>query len=219
MMLLKHIYLYLNLDEFPDELATPFGFQTRYVCNFLERRLAELRFHADGFSKICVQGKRALDESCPILSEKAAVPGVVIDQAHYAELSPDGYHEFFLGMLTDGLHKCARHHAIPLGSLLETMEKFRRGDYRNQWTHVTKTLRPSGLRATLLCSLDSQRFSLVLHLSRKGQVVYDRQILVTKPDEIIFAHRFKQLIQGGDTLSVLDKFGRSTFSLDLTSLG
>ena len=56
-MFLRHVYLYLHLDEYPASLATPFGFRTRYVCNFLERRLREMKFRAEGFSKICVQGR------------------------------------------------------------------------------------------------------------------------------------------------------------------
>ena len=71
-MLLKHIYLYLNLDEYPASVATPFGFSTRYLCNFLEQRIQPLKFAAEGFSKICVQGRHRPLDDCPIVPENAA---------------------------------------------------------------------------------------------------------------------------------------------------
>jgi hypothetical protein len=212
-VLLKHIYLYLNLDEYPDELATPFGFETRYVCNFLERRLRALKFHAEGFSKICVQGCRVPGESCPIVPDKAALPTVRFDQQGYLSLRQTQRHEFFLAMLSEGLDKCARHHHIPIEELRRAIEDFRAGDCRNEWVHQTKLLRPTGLRATLMCSLDTKEFVLTLRLERSGTVVFEEPILETKPDELIFAHRFKEVVLDGDSVIVKDRFGAPAFSV------
>lgn len=217
-MLLKHIYLYLNLDEYPDELATPFGFRTRYICNFLEQRLKSEKFHADGFSKICVQGTSSPQETCPIVSDNAAVPSVRFDQALYEALGQDGHHELFIAMLREGLEKCSRHHNIPLSPFEDSLKEFRRGSYKNEWTHQSKLLRPVGLRASLLCSLDPDRFQLTLRLDHKGEAVFNEPILETMPDEIIFAHRFKRVVLDGDDVVVEDKFGAPTFSLRLSSL-
>jgi hypothetical protein len=217
-MLLKHIYLYLNLDEYPDELATPFGFRTRYICNFLEKRLKPLKYQADGFSKICVQGKHVPEEACPIISENAVVPSVMFDQERYQMLDTDEHHEFFIGMLCEGIEKCARNHHIPLAAMMEAIEDFRRGGYKNEWIYQTKLLRPAGLRASLLCSLDTDRFVLTLQLERKGETIFMEPILETKPDEIIFEHRFKEVALADDSVVVKNKFGENIFSLELNAL-
>lgn len=217
-MLLKHVYLYLNLDEYPDALVTPFGFRTRYVCNYLERRLRSLRFHAEGFSKICVQGRHAPEESCPIVPENAVVPAVRFDELRYKALGPDEHHEFFIDMLCQGLEKCARHHSVPLAQMLEAIDEFRRGGYKNEWTQQKKLLRPLALRSSLHCSLDTQRFILTLKLERKDQTVFEQRILETEPDEIIFGYQFKEVALEGNNVVVKNRFGKPTFSLDLSSL-
>lgn len=218
-MLLKHVYLFLHLDEYPAELATPFGFRTRYVCNFLERRLGELKYQARGFSKICVQGRHARLDVCPIVSENAALPTVAFDQSRYVALHAGEAHEFFISMLAEGLERCSKYHCIPFVELKSAIDAFRKGGYRNEWTHQKKVLRPVGLHASLLCSLDQERFRLSLKLERKGVPVFDQQILETKPDEIIFAHRFKEVALDGDDVVVKDKFGKTLFSIHVASLG
>jgi hypothetical protein len=217
-MLLKHVYLYLKLDEYPAELATPFGFRTRYLCNFIEKRLRPLRFHAEGFSKICVVGTSAPEESCPLVSENAAVPSVAFDRARYERLGPNQHHEFFIELLCAGLAKCSRHHRIPLAETMTAIEDFRRGGYKNEWTHQTKQLRPVGLRALLLCSLDAERFSLRLRLDRAGRPIFEAPVLETLPDELIFAYQFKEVVVDADTVVVKSKFDEPIFSVPLSSL-
>jgi len=43
-------------------------------------------------------------------------------------------------------------------------------------------------------------------------------ILETKPDEIIFEHRFKELTLADDSVIVKNKFGEKIFSLELSKL-
>lgn len=217
-MLLKHIYLYLNLDEYPDELSSTFGFRTRYICNFIERSLKRLRFHTEDFSKICVQGTDTPEESCPVRFENAANPTVKFDLNRYKALGPNEHHEFFIAMLLEGIEKCGRHHSIPLGSIKEAIQDFRHLGYRNEWIHQVKLLRQAGLRASLICSLDSSRFLLTLLLERHGEIIYRQPVLETKPDELIFAYKFKEVALEDDTVVVLNKFGKPTFSIDLEAL-
>jgi len=217
-MLLRYIYLYLNLDEYSEELATPFGFRTRYICNFLERRLKTLKYHTDGLSKICVQGMRFPEEACPSVPENAVAPSVKFNQDRYLMLGPDEHHEFFITMLLEGFEKCARYHPIPLAEMKEEIENFRNGGYKNKWIHQSKLLRPAGLRASLLCSLDTERFDLTLKLERKDETVFMERILETKPDEIIFEHRFKEISLADDLVIVKNKFGEEIFWLELSKL-
>jgi len=217
-MLLKYIDLYLNLEQYPSELATPFGFKTRYICNFLERRIRPLKYDTDGFSKICVQGNRVPEQSCPIVSETAAVPSVAFDEERYRVLENDEIHEFLIAMLVEGLEKCARHHRIPLAQMQDAIEDFRSRGYTNEWVHRKKLLRGTGLRAYLLCSLDIEKFTLTLRLERNGRTVFEEPILQTKPDETIFAYRFKDVVLNENTVIVTGKFGDPTFTLDIGTL-
>ena len=217
-MILKHVYLYLNLLEYADDLSTPFGFKTRYVCNFLERRLRHVRFHTEGFSKICVQGRENPSDGCPIVSINAAVPEVHFDQPLYESLSDGDLHEFFIDMLVRGLRKCGDSHEIPLDVLLSGIEEFRSGGYRNEWVYKTKLFRAQHIRATLACKLTISEFTLNLSVSRSDRVLFDQTILRTLPDEIIFEHQFRDMSVTGDELIVTGKFGHTLYTLPLSEL-
>ena len=121
-------------------------------------------------------------------------------------------------MIFEGLARCAQEHEIPISELTMAIEEFRRGGYRNTWTHQRKLLRPAGLHASLLCALTSDRFGLILKLESNGATVFEQEILETKPDELIFAHRFKEVVLECDAVVVKDKFGKPLFSMPASSL-
>ncbi|WP_207398979.1 hypothetical protein [Bremerella alba] len=217
MMILKHIYLYLNPSEYPDPLVTEFGFRTRYICNFIERRLKEEKFNADGFSKICVQGRDEPGEECHIVSENALVPEVHFDRARYENLKDEEHHEFFLEMLERGLTKCQKSYVIPLSSLHSAVEEFRSCRYVNQWEHKKKRL-SNGLVVSLQCELTMTEFVLTLSIKKGNELLFERPILNTKPDELIFAHQFKDIAQSDGELVVTNKFGKTLYNLRLSDL-
>lgn len=217
-MILKSLYLYLNLLEYPRELTTPFGFQTRFVCNAVQRILRKERFHAQGFGRICVQGREHPRDGCTIASENAAVPEVKFDRERYESLAQGEHAEFFLHMLEEGILKCARYHVIPLKLLLSSMEEFRGGGYINEWVHKSRQFRNVALQARLKCEMTIDEFTLSLLVSRGGETLLDEAIMRTKPDEIIFAHQFKDVKCTGERLVVIDKWDREIYSVSLDDL-
>lgn len=217
-MILKNIYLYLNNEMYPKYIVTKFGFQTRYMCNFLERKLKKLKFKSEGFSKICVQGNPGPKEECPIVSENAAVPTVSFDSDKYLSLSKEGLHKYFFEMLNEGMGKCSRYHNFPLNELIASLEEFRTGGYVNHWVHKSKNLRGLDLKSVLHCELNMDEFSLFLKLEKKGQVIFEEKILETKPDELIFAHKFKEVKFDSESIVVLDRFGGTVFSKKIDEL-
>lgn len=223
-MLLNDISLYLDVDEFERMYRSQFEFRNRYLCNFLRRRLKTLRLRTQGFNQVLIKGCRVAEECCPVTSEHSAIASLAFDRTRYDTLGPEEHHEFFISMLLEGLEKCARYHRIPLANMKGWIEEFRRGGYRNEWTHKEKLLRPLGLRAALLCKLDSEKFVLTLKLERKGSIVFQEPILETKPDELCFAYEFKDIVVQDDTVVVTskyttDKYGKPIiFSLNVNSL-
>lgn len=217
-MLLRDISLYLNLDEYDPDYVSDFQFRSRYLCNFVRRRIKPLRFRTEGFGSIAVQGCREPKKGCPIEGEKVAVPRVRFDRQQYDSLRPEECHELFIGMLWQGLEKCARHHRIPLLEMKAAVDEFRAGGYRNEWTFKKRTFRSIGLAASLNCSLDMEKFILTLKVERRGVVVYDAPILETKPDELIFDCELEDVVLDGQALVVMSKSGETTFSLDLGAL-
>ena len=217
-MLLRDVSLFLNIDEYGGDYSSDFQFRSRYVCNFVRRQIVPVRFKTGGFGSIVVEGCREPTNECPIRGEKVLSATVAFDQQEYESLAQGEHHEFFIGMLLEGLEKCSQHHEIPLKELQSAIEEFRSGGYKNEWVHQSKLLRGSGLRGILLCKMDSERFTLYLRLERKGKVVFEEQILETEPDETIFAHEFKEVVLKNNKIVVEDKFGDPTFSMSLDTL-
>jgi hypothetical protein len=216
-MLLRDISLYLNVDEYERMYGSEFQFRSRYLCNFVRRQIRPLRFRTEGFGSIAIQGRHVPQDGCSIEGEDVAVATVAFDRQRYDSLEPAECHELFIGMLVEGLRKCARCYRIPLAEMESAVDAFRAGGYRNEWLHKKQRLASVALQASLRCSLDMEKFVLRLVLERKGIVVYDAPILETKPDELIFAYQFKDVVLDGQTLVVRNKLDEPTFSLDLGS--
>ena len=75
--------------------------------------------------------------------------------------------------------------------------------------------RSAGVSCQLLCELDRSAFQLILEVQRGGEQIFPQEILRTLPDEVAYAHRFKDVVLEGHTLIVRDKFGKSLFTFNL----
>lgn len=212
LMILKYIYLHLNLDEYPASTSIPFGFRTRYICNYIERNIQPLKSQVVGFNRICIQGTSKTADNRTINHGKSIVPKVLFDQSIYESLNNDELHEFYLSMITEGLLKASIDHNIPLNQILNIIEEFRRDGYKNKWMFQKKKFPNHKIESELHCSLDTNRFTLSLTLSHDGNVFFNENIMETKPDEIIFLTRFKNVALENDCISALDKFGTEIFT-------
>ena len=107
-MILKELYLYPDLVEFPDEIVHPFRDQSRSICNFLERELQTIRFSADGFKRICIVGKSSPSTESFINSSKVLIVEVPFDENDYKKLERAQLNTFFAQMLVAGIEKCRK---------------------------------------------------------------------------------------------------------------
>ncbi|MBK9974757.1 MAG: hypothetical protein IPP14_08280 [Planctomycetes bacterium] len=222
-MHIRYVSLYIFPEEYGRAYGSSFELHARYLCNYLRRRILGLRFKTKGFGAILIRGCRTANDPAYISSNRNIIVPLPFDQARYNSLKPGELHEFFISMLVEGLHKVARHHNIPLTEILGFVEEFRKGGYKNEWVHQSKLLRGTGLRASLLCAMDSERFTLRLKLERKGAPVFDQQILQDLPSETCFAHKFKDIVLKGRKVIVTQMFAelpgkQPLFTLDLNDL-
>ncbi len=217
-MILKFLYVYLNPEEFRDDLGVQFGFRTRYLCNYIERNLKLIKFKSDGFGKICIMGTLKSKFECSIVPENALRVSVPFNTSEYLNLPPDDWHEFYIKLLTDGLNQIDLKYSIPKSEIFDSISSFRIGSNVNEWVFVSKKTKDRKITALLVCSLDQYKFILRLILKRDQLVIFEKQILETKPDEIIFAYRFKNMFINNDELVVADKFGDSLYRMNIKDL-
>lgn len=217
-MALRHVYLYLNNDEFDRELVTAFGFRTRYVCNYLQRHLRSPR-QGTPYSAVLVQGTKSPPDMVSPPVEGKLIAGVPFAEAAYLATNSGDRHELFLSMLEDGFARCAQSHPFPAADARRFVDMFRLGGYRNVWQYESKRLRLVRRgRAILECDLDQERFRLELAVYIGTEVIRRELVLETLPDEIIFAHRFKSMRDDGAAVAVLHSSGTIVHSMDISDL-
>lgn len=218
-MLLKDVALVLYAEGYPRLYRSDFAFRARSTCNFVSRILRAFRFETSNFWRVLLVGHRESKQACGVLGGDVLAVGVKFDQVRYETLVGEQVYEFFLEMLTEGFSIARASHDVPYNELMEAVDRFRDGGYRNEWVHKKRLFRGrDGLRGTLLCSMDLERFVLTLRLERKGVLLYESDILETKPDEICFGHQFKDLAIEGEKLIVTSRVSKPLLQLDLSAL-
>ncbi len=217
-MILKELYLYPDLVEYSDNVTDPFRDQSRSICNFLERELKPVKFKTSGFKRICFIGKSVAGNKCWVNSSNVLTVEVEFDEKQYLALAKEELNPYFITLLKAGLAKCREQFEIPLEHLISSLESFSAGGYVNKWCFKTKQIKELGIKCALNGQLTTDNFLLTLVVSKSKEVIYDKEILKTVPDEIVFAPMVKDICLEGDKLTVSDKFGDPTFQLAVNEL-
>lgn len=225
-MILRDINVGLDSETIwlPKDYDAKFGFRQRYIGNYLRRLVHKMKWTTTSFRSLSIEGH--LPPGCTVPSRvqfaAALVVPVHFDQPRYDNLGPGEHHEFFLGMYTEGIEKAHRDFPIPYDVLMKGIEDFRQGGYKNEWVQQRKLLKPFNVHASLLCDMDSERFQLTLLVERKGVTLYREPIFTTKPDEIMYDHKVKDVIAVDNKIVVRTKMhleeNQTLFTLDLATI-
>jgi hypothetical protein len=214
-MKLRTLYLsLLHCATATDKQQVRFSFETRCLCNFVQREARKWLIPTEGFDNIVVQPVDAADVQPPEvgLVKTMSVP-IAMDLPRYQSAVGDARQQFFIELLSEGLTRANALHALPLDRLFARIEEFRVGGYRNEWLHKSKRIRmPEGmgrqLQASLHCALTMEQFELTLKVTRKDQVLFEECLLKTSPDEIWFHYKFKDLVVRENHLVVTNRMHR-----------
>jgi len=220
-MILKELYLYPDLVEYPKEITSAVRDQTRCLCNFLERNsLKKIKFKTESFKRICIVGHDVPDKKVFINSCNVAVKEAIFDKYLYdfRKKSEQDLHEFFISWLMSGLECLNEQLAIPLENIEEGVQLFRDGDYKNEWIYKSKKIAGTNYKATLKCCLTMNEFKLYLVIDSKSEVIAEELVITTIPDEIVFVRKFNDLVVHNGIVQVLDKFGDLVFEYNVANI-
>ena len=203
-----------------NEFRGQFEYRSRSLCNFLERKLAKLKFKTEGFRRICFVGKSVTGSArdCYINSSKVLEVEVPFVADAYERLSIDELQEYFIRLLGLGVHKCKTQHAIPISTILDGIDEFRSNGYLNEWVFKTKVVRDSGLKCVLRCRLTMDCFTLSVDVHRGDELVLSDEAVRTLPDEIFFESKLKDVRVDHNTLVLLDRSGEVYYERSLQFL-
>jgi len=226
-MILKDIYFQVNPVEYADRDDDRLYARdaSRHICNYLGRSLRELKFESNGYNRIVFNGFKNPDNPANypdnqfgINSAKALVVPVKFDLDEFKRLGATEISNFFYSLLTDGLKMAAKFENIPLDAVLSALDLLRKGNYINSWIFKKKNFMAGTIKCSLVCSMDLSNFHLRLTIELKSNVVFDKEILTTAPDEISYYRKFNDIVLSGNEVFVLDYFKEPIFKTVLPAL-
>jgi hypothetical protein len=202
----------ISLYGHPNDVAVPFGFQTRALCNFVQRYARTLAIETRGFNQIVIHD----DPSGPaeprprVVPEKSLSVPFRFEPTRYGVTTPgDEKQRYFIEVLRRGLEDADVFAPAQLAALHERIDAFAAGGFLNRWTHASKSFRHRGITVSLECELTLHEFQLTLEVHGKSIPPTSRVVLTTKPDEICFHHKFKDVRLDGDDIVITSRLAAS----------
>ncbi len=197
------------------EYRSNFAFRCRFIGNYLRRVLKRNKFEPIGYNRIFISACQITLKSNIVFDNTLSI-SVLYNKDYYDSLTQEEAIEYFIELYKQGIIKASETHEVPMEFLLKKVQEFKSNDYKNEWEFKTKLFKVIGIKATLLCKMTTDKFSLFLVLWKKEEIVFKEEILSTLPDEIIFHYRFKDIVLENNEIKVLDKFEQPLYTLDLT---
>lgn len=141
-------------------------------------------------------------------------------EQYLSEKKLEKRYEFYLSCLERGYAYINQHKEIPVEMLLSLHDEFRQNGYKNEILFKSLCIRPLGLKITLTKVLTTIDFQLVLcaYDIKTGLLLANGPVFRTAPDDIFYAHHFKQVKVTDDKLVILDFLARPSFSIDIQTL-
>jgi hypothetical protein len=201
MKVIRDIVLGLNYDEFKlylnsSHYESNFQFQSRFIGNYLRRQLRSSNFEPQGYKRLLIN---ACQLECPpnkmsIFYSSDLCVYVPFEKNEYDNLQKGELPDFYIDLYLKGVQKAQNTHVFPEKFINEKLEQFKTDGYKNVWEFKSKTFKEIGIKASLFCKMTMEAFSLSLILSKKKEVVFNKEILNTLPDEICYHYQFKDIV-------------------------
>jgi hypothetical protein len=218
-MILKSLYLHIGVLGLPTDYTYTFKKRSRFICNWLDREvLKPLKSQCNEFDRIVVMLCSTPNPSAYVNTSKVACVEIPFDRYRIDASMGIAFTELQIAMLKSGIEKCAETLAIPKSDLFRGLEVFVEQGMKNEWLHKNRTFKQHDLTAALSCKMTQEVFSLRLCVLRHKTTVFDEVILETETDEVVFNHKFKDIIIDNDNLVVTARIGSPLWTKPLVEL-
>lgn len=217
-MKLWYIALGLNRNSFDTEYCYEFMLHTRFISNYLSKRIRKYRFETDGtFNMVFVQLVPQKPKECAIVAIDVLEAEVAFDKERYEQIKKTTDCEFYLEMFENGFRKASNCKEIPLQTLLNLIDEFRKNGCKNEWLHKKKRFKEADIEVALNCYFTTWDFKLDVTINRIStkEELCSGIMLRTDPDEICFDKEFKDILIDEKNIIVTDFLDYPQFVIDI----
>ena len=239
-MKIKHFYLDLSseFDSNEIKIRSDFRFQSDFITHYIEKGLKSLKFESHEFNMILIKGQKHQKTTInidPLF--KTLTINVLFNIEKYKTLYPytniyplDGnlinpirkekaFNEFLLSMILDGMESAKiQNITIPYDSIIESAMLLESLGFINQWTHKKKRFKDHKLIVELNCKLTSNYFILTLIIEKRNQPLYQKEILKTLPNAIMYKNEFDTIDLINECVVITKKDRSILFELDINEI-
>jgi hypothetical protein len=200
-MNLKYINIWLNPETgYDDDYRYEFTLHTRFICHYLSIKIRRLKIISDGsFNMISIEPNPQNINTCVIGGIDALRVFIPFNKKKYDDLKNDNC-SYYLELFEEGFRKSSMFKKIPLESLLDILNEFKKGKFLNEWIYKKRKFKEIDLEITLKCEFTTEYFQLVFianQISTKKELVKGI-VIKTEPNELLFGKMFKDIIFDND---------------------
>jgi len=221
-MKLWYINIWLNPKTgYDDEYRYEFTLHTRFISNYFSKRIRKHKFATDGtFSMISVDPMPKEIEECKIVPEDALTVYVPFEKRRYEQIKGTKDCEYYLELLEEGFRKASKCKEVPLDTLLDLSDEFRKNGYKNEWQHKKKRFKQQDIEVVLNCYFTTLDFRLVATINKIStkEELCSGTVLLTDPDEICFDKMFKDILIDKGKIIITDGFDSSRIIINLKNV-
>lgn len=221
-MNLRYIALYMGTESgYKDPFRDNFNLNARFISNYLSIQIRKLKIETDGtFNMISVEPSATKEHLYKIVGEKALNTRVLFNREVYIQMNETEKYECYLKLLEEGYKICAQYKNIPLEQLLKLHQVFRDNEYKNEWLHKNKKFKEHGIEVKLNCFFTTYDFQLkmVVYDIKSKTELASGTVIRTLPDEVCFAHFFKDVIIESNELVITEFQDRPKFKFLLSDI-
>jgi hypothetical protein len=207
-MNLWYVNIWLNPETgFDDDYRYEFTLHTRFISNYLSKQIRKYRFNTDGaFNMISVEPTTNEIKECKIVPVAALTVDVPFSKEHYEQIKGTADCEYYLELLEEGFKKAAKFKEVPLDTLLNLINNFRKNGYRNEWRQKKKRFKEQDIEVILDCFFTTTDFRLVTTINKIStkETLCSGVVIRTEPDEICFDKMFKDVLINKESIVITD---------------
>jgi hypothetical protein len=182
----SQIELYLD-DSYETEENKNFIPRSRCSCNYLEKKLGELKFLTK-YSRVNIYLSKK--EGALKVAPLKGVPilGVTIDYdlKDVQNICDDRLQIHFIAIIERGLKAAEDFMPIPIVECLTFLNEFKENGFKNEWIQAQKEWKQKSIKSEVLASLTTLEFKLLQKIYENGNITAERIIAKTSPREIMF---------------------------------
>ena len=209
-MNLRYIAIGLDYETYimhENKLRYEVQLHTRFISNYFSKEIRKLKFTTDGsYNMISVSlmfNELQCSKLVPSDVLKVYVP---FDKKRYEIIKGTGDCSYYLELLEEGFHKAAEFKNIPLNSLINIINQFKAGGFKNEWVHKKKKLKEIDLEVSLFCEFTTNYFQLIITIIRASskEELVKGALIKTEPYEVLFEKMFKDIVVDKENITITD---------------